>query len=358
MAVTSSELDRRGATGKLTSKKREYESVYLVKTDDVLDGPQIVLDYIAANVVDVGDTYDYGNDADSLALCTGLSHEGCDTKSDNPAVHRVVATFSTDATASGGIDSNGNPTTNPLDFRPDIQTGYQMVQRPVWKAIYRGGYTADLAALILPGQEMAPCSSALNPFDPPLEMEVALQRLSITINTQNWNNTTANLYINRVNSQDLILVPMNTIGYGSLVWDLTIPALCAKLNDYKPTLKRENVEIGGVRQTIDYISVTAEILIDPATWRKEVVDMDWHSKRMPGDPNGRGGTISMADLKNGMGRNDPIRGPGGDLAARKMLLDGNGQPLQNQDASDAVWLTWQIYEEKPLANAPVLTIVF
>lgn len=360
MSVTSIALDKRGAVGELTSNKREYSANYLVFCNDIQDGPQVVLDYFTANEVNIGDTYAFGNDSDSSAICTSISHEGFDPRSDAPVIaHRVVCKYSTDDVAtSGGIDTNGDRTTNPLDFRPDIQTGYQMVQRPCWEAIYRSGFTGGMAGIFTGGESIIPMSSAWGTFDPPLEREIALQRVSITVNTQVWNNTQANLFINTVNQFAMTLKNMADIGYPDLIWFLDIDKATAKLNDYKPVIKREHVEISGVRQTIDYIAVTAEILIDPDGWLKVVPDADWHRKAAAGDPNGRGGTISMTDLVDGMAKNEVIRGPNGDLAARKVLLNGDGQPINGTAVSDVVWLKYQTVHEKNLNVAPIVGDVF
>lgn len=358
MAVTGHVLAWRGASGDDDGKKRSYKAVYRVYTDNQLDGAQVVLDYFyTGSMPNPGDRtpYDYGNDSDPLALCNKISvpeHE-----SGSALIWLVTVDFTTETNeTAGGTDSNGDPTNNPLDFRPDFSTSFFMVQRPVWEAVYRGGFTGTVATIIADGDKIPPQASTYTVFDPPLEKEVALKRFSITINTSYFNDTASIGFLKKCNDKDMTLNP--NLGY-SFAWDLEIAKGTGLLNDYKSVIKRESVEIGGVKQVIDYISLTAEILIDREGWLKKVVDRDRVRGAKAGDADGRGGTISAADVVDGMAFVDAIRGPGGDIVNEPVLLNGDGQPLQVPCApGDVIWTKWELYPLAPIDQAPVLLTTF
>lgn len=361
MTAVSHHLHRNGATGRRTATSREYEALYVVRCDNLGDGPQIVLDYADANLPNPYDktAYAFQNDIDTLALCSEVEYRG--RVKESGFLHEVACRFTTDESTSGssGIDTEGNPTSNPLEFRPDIVTSYQMVRRPVYLCKYRGGYTGAMAELIAPGEDMVPMSSAYGVFDPPLERDVFLQKITITQNVQFFDNTDANKFIGTVNNADGSLVSLSDIGYGNLIWLLEIAKGTCRIQDYRPQLARETVKIDGVDVKIDYLKVAVDLLIDPEGWLVETPDIDWHRRANPGDPDGRGGTLSIVDRVDGMAFDEPLRGPSGDLAVRKVLLDGDGQPLDVQTAENAVMLKWELYKERGLfAVAPIVRDLF
>ena len=359
MAATSHDLHSAGAKGKRTATLREYEATYRVHTDSLSDGPQVVLDYATANLPNPYDatSYAYGNDVDTLAVCTEISYQGRDPR--HGMVHEVVCKFSTDDSNSTGqgIDRNGDPTTNPLDFRPEFRSGYSLVSRPVVMAKYRGGFTGGVAAAINDGDEMPPMSSAFGVFDPPLEGEVPIQKLTIAVNVNNFNQADANGYVCTVNQQAVKLKPMAFLGYPTLTWQYQIPARLGKIQDYRPSIRRETVTISGIQQKLDYIHLEVDILIDPSGWRKFIADVDWHRNVRGGDPNGRGGAINDYERVMGQAFDEPIRGPSGDPVIRKVFLDGNGQPKHVQQAQHAVMLQWQIFPEKNWTAEPILSTI-
>lgn len=366
MTITGWELHRKGASGNDTGTVRTYQAVYRVFSNSALDQAAQVLYYFYTNAGTLPNpalrtTYAYGNDYDLGAYCNRLSVPERLQGSCSPWIFEVTADFTTELgngqDGGGGVDKDGNPTNNPLDFRPDIQTSFVMVQRPCWKAIYEGGYTGALAGMINIGDELTPMSSAQRAFDPPLEKETPLLRVSVTVNLVAVDTEIQLQYINRTNSTDISLV--GNFGY-SFSWNMRLKKDTAKLNDYKTVIKRESFQAAAsTTRTIDYLALTAELLVDPDGWFEQVPDRDIHRTVNPGDPDGRGGTISFTDILGGMPPNERIRGPGGDLVAGPVFLDGNGQPLQGVITPDKiVYLKWRKVKSAALYNAPALDVVF
>lgn len=361
MACTGYQLTRKGSTGTAEPGRREYTATYHIFTDSLLDQAQTVLDYFFTNPA-LPDTeertpYTYGNDDDELAFCNRIS---VPERAGGAGVWEVTVNFSTEEETTGGaggIDSTGNPTSNPLDFRPDIQTSFYNTTVPVYKAIYRGGYTGGpvLAGGLADGDTITPQNSAGIVFVPGLEKEVGVQRVTLTVNTQSFNNTLANLYLNAVNEDAIKL--RDNIGY-DFVWELEIPKRTARLNNYSVTVKRESIEISGARQTIDYLSVAVEMLVKKDGWRDEIVDKGDVRAGASGEPDGRGGTFSMADELAGVAPVARITGRDGEPIDRPVLFNGAGQPLDPQNPNNAVYIKFQKYEEKLFMNAPVISYAF
>jgi hypothetical protein len=80
-------------------------------------------------------------------------------------------------------------------------------------------------------------------------------------------------------------------------------------------------------------------------------------KAEAGDPDGRGGTISLTDLIGGVPPNAAIVGVDGFPVNGPVLLNGAGEA---KDAADRVpiYITWQKYQEITYPADPYLSLFF
>lgn len=106
-----------GREGSRSLESREYSIVYLVTTDDRLDGPEKIM--TAFGIPAIGDLYISGNDADASAVVIGKS---CSPTS--PWEYEVTVTYSTDV---GDVDLQNltQQIDNPLLEPPEVTYGFE-----------------------------------------------------------------------------------------------------------------------------------------------------------------------------------------------------------------------------------------
>jgi hypothetical protein len=230
-----------------------------------------------------------------------------------------------------GTDDNGKPTTDPLQFHDEIEMHYAQHSRPV--------LTAKLISPAFPGRQAGSygpvTNSARSVFDPPLERDNSRYTLKITKNKKSYPSTTADTYRDTVNSDNF------TISKPKLGFTRSFSKYTVKMKNIGGSLKFQN--------DVVFWPVAYEMEIDTEFgWRVDVPDKGFSASAKQGDPDGRGGTISGADIIAGNAQVRVLLDAAGNPVREPVFLDGNGQPLQ--PGADVVYLTYAIYDELPYAG--------
>lgn len=349
MAVVAHELAFLGSTGSRSlDGKSQFEAIYRVRTNNAHDQADTVIEYFRAlhdadsSSPYLGSTYAYANDVNDTVVCTRIAPR---RPQGSRTTWEVTFTYESSAeeTNSLGLDENGNPTTDPLQVRPEITMTFNRQTRPVWKAIYRGGFVGVAAAKTRVGREMTPTNSTLScVLDPPLEKDWSRAGVRVTRYSDRFDGSRALLDIDTVNDKPF------AVRY--LGFTMTVQKYWAKIDAIEPVIERHTVERNGTKTTLDFWRISKSFEIDRDGWRQEVPDMGLHARADIGDPDGRGGTIYDSDVVAGQPRvrrlvdNDelPIN--------EKVLFDGDGQPIR--PGADTVWITWQTYDEQDFRTDP------
>ena len=309
--------------------KRTYTTVYQVEVDDKDDGPSVVL--AAAGLPILGSTYTAGNDFDTLTHLLTLGP--AERKSGTRLLWLVPGKWGTPPTNETveGVDKDGNPTKDPLDFRDRISMGKAQFSAPVERAV---NWTALSGRPI--GTTGAVINSALVPFNPPLEMDQSRSVIRIIKTASTFPDDDFRLYRDAVNADSILW--RWTEGVGSPHTRL----------EYSP-LQLKMASIGGSLQYADgvtYWEIEYEMHVNTDTggWRDFIADRGIHRKAEVDDPDGFGGTISSLEAAG----NPAVRriiDANGIAVSEPVLLNGFGQPLQPGEAT--VYLQYQKYLEVP-----------
>lgn len=348
MAVISSELHWRGSTGgkKGTSFDKAtstYAAVYRVTTNNPLDQADTIVNYFETSptLPKLGSEYRYGNDYNPGSICTAIDPDHVD----NSRIHwEVILTYTPkdpssgeDSKDPGGIDANGEPTSDPLQFRNEYEIGRTQISVPCWDAIYLGGFVGTAAAICHAGDRIIPCNSAFVPFNPGLEKEVSLTSLRVTKYRAAYQGILWAQYEDALNSDQISLVG-NAYNL-QILWDPF-------------TVRLKN--IGGsfnLQNGIKFWKISLDLLHNPLTWDVEVPDMGTMEAQRPGDKFPDGTTISDSDLatagylpykhvtdQDGV----PISGP--------IPFDGDGHPQKSPTPANIVWIKYRVIKNvRPFA---------
>lgn len=338
MSVVSCVKSYSGPTGKLTNKGGSYSATYTIITDDPLDGPATIWTYLRANVADLLDTYEHGNDADGGSFLQSWSVP--QHTSGDATVWTCTAEYEPLSPSDDNNDrnENGDKVKDPKDMAPEVSIRYSLTTEAVEKAKYLSGFT-HAPAIHAVNDEIVPQNSATEPFDPPLERDAPIQVIRISKRVDNWEGDDAADHFNCINSEKLKFKAWTN----------------ATHTFEKYTLKVQSIDATHVwnESAHDWEwDATVELHYNPKTWRPEVIDRGMHRIARAGDPDGRGGTISPSDLPQGvMQVAIPVDFDG--LATNTpILLDGAGNPQAPGGAP--VLIKYGIYEEKDLIDCPIV----
>lgn len=320
----------------------EFTAIYQVFCNSGQDQSNTVISYVLANIAGMGDTYDYANDSSSYAFLKAIAPSfkkgSCD-----PWIWEVRMEYGPNDIGSGE-DQDGNPTDDPLDFRPVLTPRTVQYTKALEKAAYHDGFNGVMAGLISAGDEVCPHNSAGVPFVPGLEAERAHMVVECQFNLSSFNGDTARTWINVVNTTAFDFTP----AWGVL---MTVAARESRVRDIHGVLKRMN--------GVEFFEQVWALEINPDTWLMEVVDRGFAARAMAGDPDGRGGTISGTDIIDGVPQLRRLVDFDQQPLTEPVLLNGDGQPLAPGDPP--VFLRWRGYTEasyflSTLSAIPVIEI--
>lgn len=315
----------------------DYRATYEVTVDDA-DGDGVLAALSAAGLPDDGDPFHFCGETDANVSLVSLAPTRI-----NRLQYRITANWKRPTLAEQPIDPDGNPTNDPLHFREEITRGFVTRTRPVERAEYLGGFTnahggiAQRARTAAQGgNPIGPIiSSAMQVYDPPLTEEVSYPVLRITRSERGYDGGTYDEYIDTINVDEF------AIEKPWYLFSESFAPYTVMMNDISAALHFHN--------GFSYWRVMYELYIDPSGWDVELPDRDVVARAMPGDPNGKGGTWSNDDFVAGMPRNRQLLDPNGVPINRPVLLDGDGQPLENQ-LDPPVYTKWRIYPVAFFAN--------
>jgi hypothetical protein len=338
MAVT--EVRQAGITvsGAATSEdgriiRRKYAGSYRVLCDDMNDDAEVVLDHFrrTSNLPYPGRIYSFGNGRDASAVCKNVS---TDRVQGSAVMFIVKADFEPQqGEQENQEDENGRQTDNPLDWHDDISVSSTQISLPVWKAAIQGGFKG-VAAAIRPNGEVGPIvNSAFVPFDPPLEEEDHIGVYRFTKRVLSWDDAEAVKFRNAINSQGFVV---SKRAYG---FRIVVPKFRGLIKSYSGDFAIANGVSHWVR--------TVELWVHPKSWRREILDMGLGFRALAGDPDGEGGTYSMATWKNGQPQVRRAVDASGYPLTEPVMLNGDGQPLNLNDRDEPVFLTYSTKNEIP-----------
>lgn len=300
MAVLSHSLHWYGAVGDWDAYgRRLYAAVYRVKTDNNLDNVKTVIDYLEYNnIVKRGDTYSYGNDSDTLALCTMISPR---RPAGTARTWEVTASYETpdERTPAGTLSLN------PVDWRHELSTANRGVAEAATSLKY-------LQAICLrPEGTYGPAmNQAGQIFDPPPERE-------------RWN------HILRIEKYDTYF-PNDEVDYIGHVNQEPIFVNYSYWNYARQWLKYEAKCIAwhGVAMRLNGYDVwrwTLEFEVDRLTWKFKTPNIGTYARALGGDRDENGEAYSE-------GGTNPNKPPETGL---RRLKDATGQPLTQPVPLDA-----------------------
>lgn len=339
MAIAGWKLHWKGATGSYDySKGGEYVAIFLVWTDTPMDQAKTIIDYFqyTPSLPPFESFYQYGNDIDEESILTRISPE----RAENSALHWYVKCQYTprdkEDQARPGNDQ-GKLTRDPAEWIRSYTVSYTQISVPVWKATVRGGFKGVVGNTFLPdGKETIPQNSALVPFEPGLEKDLDIRVVTTRMWKPKFEGDWWDPWIGVVNKSQ---------------YDISSPDWYGFTDSWKEGKAR----IKGVQAHAQFIpsqrrywwEIEVVVYIHPLGWIYEVVDRGCAKLCKDGDPDGNGGTYSATDFLEGQPRHEQNKDKDGTPISEPLLFNGEGAPLhQGATIGDAVWLKWQVYEEK------------
>jgi len=357
MAVTSAE--EYSVHGTRGNDGYTYESVYQVLTDNDDDGPVTVHNHFksTATLPWRGDQFMFGNDSDTTSLCISvvakrperqsrrLWHVTCNFGPQNPSLDEEQ-------------DEAGNPTDDPLEFRPVLTSSRMFVPRVAERAKYLEGYqendpTDSGSRLKAIRGGVTPMNSAYTPFDPPATIDHEIQIWRLRFNT-------AQILSKKDNQAGFVIEDKWAINIFRVV--IANPSLGGldvfQADRYEA--KVTNVDLQPmITNGIAHWQVEYEFAIDTETWRPEYADRGYDARLSETkDPTGKGTTLGSEVLDDGVAERRPILDKFGRRISSPVNLDGNGQPqvkLPGGGMPPTVYGRWSLDPEK---EVPMLVQYF
>ena len=340
--------------GKLGPKGAEYTQVWQHRLTTSSEGPITIWNHFKLNRPYFGDIYQVG-DVESDA---GSYLQEMDTPERAKGAENIWTTtlhykpLTDDSKVQPHKDGSGALTTNPLDFRPKVSIAYAGHTKPVEKATYRAGFLHVPELVAADTVRPITNSNLVEPFDPPFEKDQSRKVIRIRLNTLYFRDDHADSYIDSLNLTTLNWAPELAGTVAGLPWGITRETSYApytlKVANITASPRRESFEISDVRYDVEYYEVEVEIHYDRDGWRIEALDRGLHRGAQPGDPDGRGGSLSLTDAPAGVPLIAAIVDNDGLAVNHPVLLNGAGQPLR--DLTAPVFITYSQYREQDLSN--------
>lgn len=344
-------LHWRGSTGSHEwNRTVQYTSIYRVETDDPLDQTSTVINWVRDNKIDFLAPYRYGNDQTrTVAVCQRIS---ADRILPSLTHWEVVIDYAPETggslsgvSPSDMVDEDGDPSDDPLDWRPTIETGSVQYRRPVELAYYRGGYGASFETKYPVDSYIVPMNSAMVAFsNPPIEEDASRHWIALAKNVATLGGD--------------IRQYENAVDINGFRWDHR--GYSGDSGAYEGKIREIKIEPGRFNN-VDFLNVKFFIDFAPMpgrTWRSTPIDRGTLLRACDSDPDGRGSVIG--DL--GQGTPFPASTPrlrvpkdsDGEPIGEVFLLDGSGGPLDTCSGAAIQWATWSHYSEVNFTDIPIL----
>jgi hypothetical protein len=332
-----------GATGGYSDYKPEYTAVWRLVTNDANDQSQKAIAYVESAIAALGTPYEYANDSYSQAF---LKRIDVNRELGTTDVWIASLHYGVPDDDESNLDNNGNPTDNPLDFRPEMHLSTVQYSRPMDRAYYLGGYTGK-SHDSMPKDKLTPVvNSAFVPFDPPAEADHSRRVIQITRNLA-W--LDADVIKNNLINNAACRFSWRNLSQSAGKYQ-------AKTRDLSVSMRTTN--------GIDHleVSVYVDIYEDrDEDWTFRIPDRGFDARAWEGDPDGKGGTYDPNEQR-----------PGGNPYTRRLvdqdgtpysippLFDGDGQPaIPFTSAGGDVFIRdpaigrWGYYETADFSTLPI-----
>lgn len=306
-----------------------------VKCSSKLDTPETVLNFLRgnANFPSVGRIYAVGNSRNTGMFCKSVQVNRI-PKSD-PATFTVKAQFDPSSVSLQveKQDGQGRPSTNPFQWRDEIQTSNYTINIPAESGTFRGYFPPGAGGNKLALGVVGPIvNSAFETLDPTLEREVSIHVIRITKYAAALLPSTYEKFLGSVNNDNVTINKL--IPYRFLY----------TFGQYKGKIK--NIDhVFDIANGIPYYRQTLELHVNPLGWRVFVPDKGTREFFVAEEVMD-GVTVSNSDV-----------GPRGYVLKKildargnpnEMLLNGNGKLLAKGERPR--FLIWQIDNEVPFAS--------
>lgn len=336
------------STAEWSAGRRRYTVKYRAAVSSQLDGPVTVLNNAAAPKLFLT-TYQYGNDADTEAVCVSISAPKR-SGSKNDRYWDFEAEFL--------YDRANIPSHNPVTIEPFYLQGQSPVTRATFVGFFKyTGSNSNWVETSVAGSPLVKNSSrgvitnsALTPILPAPERRIATPAYRVT-----WTKRTFfdyQPYINTVNNASVTLSTVDKV-VGPPAFEFSGPqqTIFSKTFDqYKLLLA--DVQVSTVKiYDQNWYQYTLEFHEDDHIHYE--LDRGLAEYSGSGEDDGRGGTFNTGDFPDGVPKQRIIKDPSGHEITDPVLFDGAGKVMNPQDPKEAIYLGWQKYFTSDFGNLQV-----
>ena len=335
MAVISV-CETRVVTGDKTTEITRFSVTYLVLCSSRADGPKTIL--YSGKLPKLRNTlYHYGTEFQNDAICVGHSvprRAGSDKSN-----------FKWIVTSDFEYDIESRPEYVPLKIEPYYISTTEVVDTALFKGFY-GPTSATYGVFqdkgitnpnLVKDQTISPISNSVpTPLIPAPEREKVIAGYRVS-----WYKKTfldLSFFINKMNLKPFRLMTRDayrddTITERKVIFDKTFEAGTLRLRD----VQAPRVTFYGqywFNYTLEFVEGSGDLY---------ELDRGIGARAKPGDDNGRGGTYTNGDVFTGQPKTRQLLDVSGNPVTDPVMFDGNGKPLEDPKASNAIYLRWQIY---------------
>lgn len=319
------------------------------------DGPTVIYNHLQASsdLPWIGRSLRAGAIVDEKVRCTSITPE---KEANGGGWWNIGVEYSQQNGGGGEDDKNNNGgrpgpdgklTYDKTQWIREIETGAYQISVPMelatfkgFKGGFAGGMNAGGEALRLRvGSFGAVINSAGVPFDPPHEEVHHIKTFRVSRYKWSHDASKDESWYGAVNSEPVV------IDWQREQFKDRWEALHAKVAVLGSRVEYDENAFFSFR----YVwRETIEIHINRLGWRPLILDRGCERAAGSGDPDGKGGYISLGDIKPGQPLTRAIKDADGYPTATPVLLDGKGQPLD--PGKRPVWLEYSNNVERPFSE--------
>ena len=343
MAITDIRYGSDGSSGNgkgtdSGSSSFSYRATWKVKCDSASDQSDIIWTYLrthtqfnAVHLPWFGRTFKYASGRDTSSVCREID---VDYVRRSEGWHEVTASYesltgpSADDPKTMSLGVDGKKTDDPLKWLPEISTGWTSMSIPIEQAEFVGTNPPGIPTPFLrPGRVSRVCNSAMTPFDPQPEEELAIKVIRITRNVNFYQGLLHDRVQGTVNRNVVAIAPINGNGFRHFV-----PAMHGWMKHFGADLAEENGK--------QFWRETKEVWIHPRAWVRDFLDHGLDELWVPGMVGHDGTEYSAGDFPaNRPWDHKRIKDEAGYPIAFPVNFDGSGHALGPTNPG-VVYLRW------------------
>lgn len=338
--------------------RREWTAPYILTSDNPRDDGQVCVDFMDTIGCGLSMPFRYADREDYGSFCKQITPVRMANSTTQWLVTCSYSPWEGDGQDEDKETLAGDPAESPLDWRWDISTADASFQVPVEKAWNEDEFPPPDDGLsggyIRPKGRIGPVhNSAGIVYDPPLMRDITELVVRVTGNLQEWDSSVALAFRNHINNTPIKWSSTLTTYYGFRA--AAFAQHCVLCSGHTATYRRSN-DISYWSQTWEFRLRTPADDINPQDgFLETVLDQGYTRLAGIGDPDGRGGTFTSGDLKDGMGIGAAIRDMDGERTHERVCLNGHGQPLQSSSTwtQPPVYFRWRIHPTAYFPGVPL-----